>query len=96
MTNKAQKVNALIEQAGGKIFSVEFVKKDGSIRKMTCRRGVDKYSDGGVAGYSVNPENIGVFELAHGDSARKGKENYRCFNANNVLTMKVNGVEYKF
>ena len=90
--NKVEQVKALVEQAGGKIFSVKFVKKDGTIRSMTCRREVHKYANGGEAGYSSNPNNVGVYEFCE----RKGREGYRCFDAENVLTMKVNGVEYKF
>lgn len=89
---KADQVKALVEQAGGKIFSVQFVKKDGTIRSMTCRREVHKYANGGTAGYSSNPNNVGVYEFCE----RQGKEAYRCFNAENVLAMKVNGKEYKF
>ena len=48
MTNKVDQVKALVEQAGGKFFfSVQFVKKDGTIRSMTCRREVAKVSKRG-------------------------------------------------
>lgn len=89
---KVDQVKALVEQSGGKLFSVKFVKKDGTIRTMTCRREVHKYSGGGVAGYSNNPNNIGVYEFCE----RQGKEGHRCFDAGSVLAMKVKGVEYKF
>jgi hypothetical protein len=35
----------------GKIFSVVFVKKDGTIRHMNCRKGVKKYLAGGELHY---------------------------------------------
>lgn len=92
MTNKVDQVKALVEQAGGKFFNVQFVKKDGTIRSMTCRREVAKYSSGGEAGYSANPNNVGVWEVCE----CQGKEAYRCFNAENVIAMKVKGMEYKF
>ena len=90
--NKVDKVMNLVEKAQGRIFSVEFIKKDGTIRKMTCRREVHKYSKGGKAGYEVNPLNVGVYEFCQ----RQGKEAYRNFNADRVLKMKVDGVEYTF
>ena len=33
----------LIEMHKGQFFTVEFVKKDGTLRKMNCRTGVKKY-----------------------------------------------------
>lgn len=90
--NKADQVKALVEKAGGKLFSVQFVKKDGTVRSMTCRREVHKFSSGGTAGYSSNLNNVGVYEFCE----RQGKQAYRCFNAENVIAMKVNGKEYKF
>ena len=92
MTNKASKIVSLVESAGERIFSVKFVKVDGSERTMVCRRGVVKHSNGGEAGYAVNPDNIGVFEMGK----EGGRENYRCFNANRVVEMKVGGVTHNF
>lgn len=43
MTN----IETLIESTEGKIFTVTFVKKDGSIRTMTARLGVKKHLKGG-------------------------------------------------
>ncbi|WP_193151290.1 hypothetical protein [Sulfurimonas sediminis] len=36
------KVDEIIKSTHGKIFSCEFIKKDGSIRKMVARLGVAK------------------------------------------------------
>lgn len=33
----------MITRTNGKFFTVEFVKKDGSIRKMNCRTGVTRH-----------------------------------------------------
>lgn len=35
--------------SNGKIFSVEFIKKDGSRRLMNCRLGVTKHLKGGIS-----------------------------------------------
>ena len=36
-----------IKSLGGKFFSVEFIKRDGTTRLMLCRVGVTKYLKGG-------------------------------------------------
>ena len=36
-------IEHIIEGFKGRIFTVTFTKKDGSIRKMNCRMGVTKY-----------------------------------------------------
>ena len=36
----------LIESTNGKMFSVTFTKKDGTLRDMVCRMGVKKYVNG--------------------------------------------------
>ena len=36
-----------IQEQGGKFFSVEFTKKDGTTRVMLCKAGVTKYLKGG-------------------------------------------------
>lgn len=35
-------IEAVIQGFKGRVFSIEFIKKDGTRRKMTCRRGVRK------------------------------------------------------
>lgn len=77
----------MIDDAGanGKFFSVKFVKKDGSIREMTCRLGVKKALRGGertlplsyIVAYDVNVQE---------DDKRGG---YRAINPETVL--EVNG-----
>ena len=91
--NKVDNVKRVIQSTNGKIFHVRFVKADGSIREMTCRTGVSKHTKGGEAYYKANSDNIGVYEL---NSGREGAENYRCFNANRVLSIKSGGEEHSF
>jgi hypothetical protein len=38
----------------GKIFSVQFTKKDGTVRDMVCRLGVEKYLKGGELSYDID------------------------------------------
>lgn len=51
MNNKIEKVKLLLEKAkDGKIFTVDFTKKDGTLRTMNARLGVKK----GVKGVGKN------------------------------------------
>ena len=71
-----------IYKTNGKIFSAVFRKKDGTKRKMNCRRGVSKYVKG--IGLKFKPEEralIGVFDMH--------------INAKTLEQLKVRGVTYK-
>ena len=46
LTNE-EKSQYIQEKVQGKIFSVSFIKKDGTERNMVCRLGVQKYLSGG-------------------------------------------------
>jgi len=72
----------------GQFFSVKFVKKDGSIRKMTCRKGVKKGLTGGGAKYNpVEKGLISVYDVAKGA--------YRTVNFDTLLEFKLGGLSYK-
>lgn len=80
-------IKHLRELVGSKIFSVEFVKKDGSLRKMVCRLGVKKHLKGGELKY--NPEELNyltVFDLQ--------SEEYRTINVNTLKRITIDGVSY--
>lgn len=72
---------------GVKIFSVEFLKKDGTLRKMTCRFGVKKYLKGGELTYDANKKNyLIVYDLK--------EESYRTINLNTLQKLTFEGNEY--
>ena len=76
-----------IRNSNGKIFSVKFVKKDGSLRDMNCRLGVVKYVKG--IGRKFDPADyalVGVYDLQ--------KEAYRMINLNKLLMLKMEGMTY--
>lgn len=82
-----KEVKKLRELVGNKIFSAEFIKKDGTLRKIVGRLDVEKYKKGGELKYS--PEELNyliVFEL-------KTKE-YRTINVNTLQSITVEGVRY--
>ncbi len=75
------------KMVGGKIFSVEFIKKDGTLRKMICRLGVKKHLKGGSLGYDAEALNyLTVFDLQ--------SEEYRTINVNTLKCFTFEGIRY--
>ena len=69
------------------IFSVVFLKKDGTIRKMLCRFGVKKHLKGGKLAFNpLERALLVVFDMQ--------KEAYRMVNLNTISNIKMKGVEY--
>lgn len=81
-TAKAEKAALMIADAakGGKFFTVVFVKKDGSLREMNCRLGVQKHLKGGTK--TLTDNYICVYDVK--------TEAYRSINPETVQS--VNGV----
>jgi hypothetical protein len=80
--------NLLKETSNKKIFSVTFVKKDGSLRKMNAMRGVRKGVKG--VGHSFNPSEknlLTVYDMQIGD--------FRFVNLNDVISFKANRKSFK-
>jgi hypothetical protein len=70
----------------GKIFSVVFTKKDGTIRKMVARLGVRKHLKGGELKYDASARNLlPVFDME--------KEEYRMINVSTIQEIKVGGAK---
>lgn len=64
--NKITRENAekLIKSSNGSIFSVQFIKADGSVRDMTARLGVSKYVNGRGQSFEPNEHDlITVFDM---------------------------------
>ena len=59
---KIDALRTLVEATNGLFFSVVFIKKDGTERKMTCRNGVVKHLKGGVSTTSHCDWLITVFD----------------------------------
>lgn len=72
------------ESANGKIFFVEFRKKDGSIRRMTARRSVQKNLNG--KGMRYKPLGKGLMNVFDMD-----KGAYRLINLLDIIRFSVNG-----
>jgi hypothetical protein len=80
-------VKQLRELVGNKIFSVVFIKKDGSEREMVCRLGVKKHLAGGEKKYDTDALNyLTVYDMQ--------AEGYRTINVNTLKRIKLDGVTY--
>ena len=80
-----QQAMQLIRQNSGKFFSVDFIKRDGTRRKLNGRTGVIKYLKG-TGTTKRNPSNVVVWD-------RKIKD-YRSFNIDTLVTLNIGGKEY--
>ena len=81
-------INQIKELAGSQIFSVKFIKKDGSLREMVCRLGVKKHLKGGELAYDAKSMGyLPVFDMQ--------KEDYRMINTNTIVEIKINGIIYR-
>lgn len=68
-----------ILNSNGKIMTVKFIKKDGSLRVMNCRLGVTKHLKGGTS--TLNPDRfITVYDLK--------SEGYRAIDKETILDVK--------
>lgn len=79
---------------GTKIFSVEFVKKNGDIRKLVGRLGVKKYVK------NTKPQTIRQNSLSRNNQiivyemkGVGGPDNYRTVNLNSLINLRVNHLE---
>lgn len=75
--------NLIKETSNKRIFNVTFVKKDGSIRKMSAMRGVKKGVKG--EGLAFNPSEKNLLSVY--DMQSKG---FRFVNLNDVISFKAN------
>ncbi len=81
------KVQDFINHTKGLIFTAVFVKKDGSIRKMNCRKGVKAFTHGGVNKVvQLSNDYITVFDMKI--------HKYRTLNLKTIIGIKFKGEEY--
>lgn len=79
----------IISLLGDKIFTVTFVKKDGTVRVMNARRGVKKGVKGVGMSYDPYSKNlIPVYDMQKGA--------FRMINAETILEIKAEKETYKF
>ena len=78
----------LLEQNKGNVFSVVFLKKDGSIRHMTCRFGVKKHLKGGELKFNpIERSLLVVFDMQ--------KDQHRFINLETLSQIRHGGEVYE-
>ena len=86
----------LILQTNGKIFGITFIKKDGTLRTMSARLGVNK----GIKGKAQRKEEderfnlLTVFDLNADRKSNSEKGGYRRINLRTVKILTINGTKY--
>jgi hypothetical protein len=79
------KLDNLILDSHGRIVTVRFIKKDGTVRQMVCRLGVTKHLKGGQS--TLNPEQyITAFDMQ--------KQDYRAINRATILSVTAEHVSW--
>ena len=87
-TIERKKILNLLTAKKNSIFSVVFLKKDGTIRKMLCRFGVKKHLKGGKLAFNpLERALLVVFDMQ--------KEAYRMINLETLMSINMKGVEYR-
>ena len=75
------------EITSGKIFTAQFIKKDGSRRLMNCRTNVSKYTNGKGLKFDPIARNLlKVYDLK--------KKDYRFINLSTLISVKIGGKEH--
>lgn len=75
---------SLIEQSNGKMVTVSFIKKDGSLRILNGRLGVKKYLKGGKINTNTD-EYINIYDVKN--------SGYRSINRNTIVALRMQGIE---
>lgn len=77
------KLDQLILNSEGRFITVEFIKKDGSLRKLTGRLGVKKHLKGGVSTLDAN-KFITIYDVQ--------AEGYRAINRDTIKSLTIDGI----
>lgn len=97
LSAKAQVTKELIEMAGkdGKIFTITFEKKDGSVTTRNARLGVKAYTKGGVRSTANNPNIFGWYDMALRKELTKEEANkaYRSSDYNRIIAINGRNVQ---
>lgn len=74
------------QAVGGKFFKAVFLKKDGTLREMTCRFGVKKHLKGGEKPYNAEEKGLWtVFDVE--------KKDYRSIDTTRIIALKCGKLE---
>lgn len=79
---ESRELASIVAESNGKIVTVTFTKKDGTLRVMTCRLGVTKHLKGGESTLDAG-QYLTVFDMA--------KQAYRAINKDTIVSVKASG-----
>lgn len=90
-----ERKRAILDSAKGQMFAVEFRKKDGTIRKMQCKKFVERMlasGDKNVRQKSTTAHKPELYTVADVGAA----DAFRTINLETLTYAKVAGIEYRF
>lgn len=90
----SQTIREFLKQSGSTIISVTFTKKNGELRKIVFNP-KDRQEIKGTGKENTNPN---IFRVRDFDIARNnnGIGAWRSFDCNRIVSIKTNGIVYKF
>lgn len=88
-TIKKEKAKELIEKSKNKIFTAEFIKKNGEHRLMNARLGVSKGLKENARPSPYDPSKYGLIRVYDMQI-----QNYRMINVNTLLKLNINKTKY--
>ena len=89
---KRQELLQKISLLNGQFFTVEFIKKDNTLRRMNCRTGVKKYLvKNGRKVKTVSPYENGILKVYD-----LGAKSYRSINIDTIKSIKFSKIELKY
>ena len=90
--NKRNEILQFIKRLNGRFFTVEFIKKDNTIRKMNCRTGVKKHLVNNGKQIKLTPPNEnGILRVYEPNKAQ-----YRSINIDTIKTISFNKITLKY
>jgi hypothetical protein len=89
-----QQRRALFDNTQGRIFNVTFIKKNGEVRDMQCKKFVERHLTHGLHDVRANPctHKDNLFTVSDIGAA----DAFRNINLDKLVKAKVSGVEYVF
>ena len=90
-----QRKREILDSAKGQVFAVEFIKADGSVRKMQCKKFVERMlasGDKNVRGKNTTSHKDNLYTVADIGKA----DAFRTVNLDTLVYAKVGGIEYRF
>lgn len=97
-TARRERIRELIRSAGGRFASVEFVKRDGTVRVMQVQPACDRFHVKGEAGCPSGRQGAATRALSHPELMPifdVKKKAFRSINLDTVRKVRVDGLEFE-